>query len=155
MDQDIELFKKWLYEPHVAKWYHEPLDWIDEVEKRSTDFSWVHHYIVEYANRPIGFCQYYEYVNSGETWHGDTEVEGTYSIDYMIGELDYVGKGLGKQIVQFLIHEIEKHPDAKRIIVQPEEENKASCGVLKSCGYVYNSAFYEYIISSGKDHYEE
>jgi hypothetical protein len=37
-DDDIDLFKKWLYTPHVAKWYHEPTDWVDEIEKRSSDF---------------------------------------------------------------------------------------------------------------------
>ena len=31
--EDLPVFKKWLRMPHVAKWYHEPLDWIEEVEK--------------------------------------------------------------------------------------------------------------------------
>ncbi|HKM33504.1 MAG TPA: GNAT family N-acetyltransferase [Lachnospiraceae bacterium] len=148
MDQDMELFQKWLYVPHVAKWYHDPLDWIDEVQKRNTDYIWIHHYIVEYENKPLGFCQYYEYVNSEETWHGDTEVEGTYSIDYLIGEPNYIGKGLGKQIIQALIHQIKNHSNAKRIIVQPEKENNASCGVLKSCGFAYNEKYEFYTLSS-------
>lgn len=138
-DEDMGLFKKWLYTTHVAKWYHEPLDWIDEVEKRNSEFIWLHHYIVEYEGKPIGFCQYYEYYNSCETWHGDIEVNGTYSIDYMIGESNYLGKGLGKQIIKALILKIEHHNNAERIIVQPEKENKASCGVLLSCGFEFDN----------------
>ncbi|MEG0357561.1 MAG: hypothetical protein RR580_07515 [Christensenellaceae bacterium] len=37
-DEDLELFKKWLYLPHVANWYHDPLDWMMEVEKRNDAF---------------------------------------------------------------------------------------------------------------------
>lgn len=32
-NEDIRLFEKWLYIPHIAKWYHIPLNWIDEVKK--------------------------------------------------------------------------------------------------------------------------
>ncbi|MEA4987141.1 MAG: GNAT family N-acetyltransferase [Anaerovorax sp.] len=138
-DNDIALFKKWLYTPHVAAWYHDPLDWIDEIEKRNSNFSWLNHFIVEYEDKPIGFCQYYEYFNSGETWHGDIEVSGTYSIDYMIGEIEYLGKGFGKQIIGALIAKIKIHENAKRVIAQPEPENKASCKTLLSCGFEFDN----------------
>lgn len=137
-DNDLELFKKWLYTAHVAAWYHEPMDWIDEIEKRNNEYIWIHHFIVEYKDMPIGFCQFYEYKNSGETWHGDVDVEGTYSIDYMIGEVNYLGLGLGKQIIHSLINKIRLFSNAKRIIVQPEPENKASCGILLSSGFTFD-----------------
>ena len=53
----------------------------------------------------------------------------------MIGEPDFLRKGLGKLIVTELTDRIALHPDAKRIVVQPEPENKASCGLLLSCGF--------------------
>ncbi len=31
------------------------------------------------------------------------------------------------------------HSDAKRIVVQPEPENKASCGLLLSCGFALDT----------------
>lgn len=31
---DLTLFQQWLYTPHVAKWYHDPLNWIAEVEQQ-------------------------------------------------------------------------------------------------------------------------
>ncbi len=54
--EDLPIFKKWLFTPHVAKWYHNPSDWIDEIEKQDGDFSWIHHFIVEFEGKPIGFC---------------------------------------------------------------------------------------------------
>lgn len=137
-DEDIPLFKKWLYLPHVAAWYHDPLDWIDEVEKRNDAFIFLHHFIVVQDGKDIGFCQFYEYHHSGEDWHGTTEINGTYSIDYLIGETDYLGKGFGKAIIMALIEKVREQHNAKRIIVQPEQENKASCNTLLACGFSFN-----------------
>ena len=146
-DYDMSNFKKWLYLPHVAEWYHDPLDWIDEVEKRNSEFSFLHHFIVEFNGEPIGFCQFYEYLHSGEDWHGDIEINGTYSIDYLIGETSYLGKGIGKEIIQTLINEIKAQDMAKRVIVQPESENKASCNTLLACKFEYDKKNMIYIMN--------
>lgn len=145
-DSDIRLFEKWLCLPHVAEWYHEPMDWLDEVRKRKTDFYFLHHFITEYAGTPIGFCQYYAYENSGETWHGSIPVQGTYSMDYMIGDTSYLGKGFGRAMVRALMEKITAHIDARRIIVQPEPENQASCRTLLSCGFRYDEANELYLL---------
>lgn len=145
-NEDIALFEKWLYTPHVSKWYHDPLDWIDEIKKRNDEFSFLYHFIVELEGRPIGFCQYYEYCHSKEEWHGNTEINGTYSIDYLIGETEYLKKGYGSAIIKALIEKIKLHNNAKRIIVQPEQENKASCNTLLSCGFFYDAKNEIYIM---------
>lgn len=139
-DDDMEIFKKWLSTPHVSAWYHDTQDWIDEVEKRHDEYKWINHYIVMCDEKPVGFCQYYEYKLSGEEWHGDIELEGTYSIDYLIGEADYLKKGIGRRIVLELILLIRRENNAKRIIVQPEADNSASCATLSSAGFTLHDA---------------
>ncbi|MBP7175029.1 MAG: GNAT family N-acetyltransferase [Thermoclostridium sp.] len=139
-DEDLPMFKKWLYLPHVAAWYTEPLDWIEEVEKRNSDYSFLYHFIVEADGMPIGFCQFYEYRHSGENWQGDIEIEGTYSIDYLIGDTDYLGKGFGKAMIGTLVEKIKALDNARRIIVQPEQENKPSCNTLLSSGFSYDKS---------------
>lgn len=146
-DDDIPLFKKWLYVYHVSKWYEEPLEWIEEVEGRVSDFSWIHHYIVEYNQCAIGFCQYYEYCNSGEVWHKDVEIDGTYSIDYLIGEKEFLKRGLGKGIINELLNLVRLIPNAKRIIVQPDSENAASCNTLLSSGFEFIESKELYLIN--------
>lgn len=138
MDEDVELFKQWLYKPHVAKWYTEPEDWTDEVQKRNSEYNWIFHYIVEVAGVRIGFCQYYDYALGGETWHNNAYVNGAYSIDYMIGEEAYLGKGFGTEIIFALENEIRANTEAKKIIVQPDNENKASRNTLLSANYIYD-----------------
>lgn len=137
--EDFPIFKKWLAVPHVAKWYHEPQDWIAEAEKQDGEFRWIHHFIVEFDGEPVGFCQYYACKDSEELREGYTALGGSYSIDYMIGEPEYLRRGIGKQIVAELTDKIKMHSDAKRIVVQPEPENKASCGLLLSCGFVLDA----------------
>ncbi|SJZ74181.1 GNAT family N-acetyltransferase [Anaerorhabdus furcosa] len=137
-DKDINLFKKWLKEPHVAAWYEDPEDWIEEVEKRNGKYNWLHHFIVEVDDVPIGFCQYYELKNSGETWHGDTSLEGTYSLDYLIGETQFLSKGYGKQIIQGLTKMIESLPNAQRVLALPNLKNLPSCKTFESCGYLFD-----------------
>ena len=132
---DLPLFKKWLFVPHVSRWYHDPEDWISEVENADGAFDWVEHFIVETDGRPFGFCQYYAFCNSGEDWLEDSETEGTYSIDYLIGDPDALRRGYGKQIVAALTEKISAHKDARRIAVQPEKENAASRALLQSCGF--------------------
>lgn len=137
--EDLTIFKKWLALPHVTKWYQDPLDWVNEIEKQDNEFSWIHHFIVEQENNPIGFCQYYACRDSDELWEGYTALGGSYSIDYMIGDTAYLRKGFGKLIVAKLTEKIATHNDAKRIVVQPEQENKSSCGLLLSCGFVFDT----------------
>lgn len=134
-DEDLALFRRWLERPHVAKWYHHPENWLREAAERRGEFSFITHLIVEEGGVPVGFCQYYPYEKSGEDWQGETPVHGTYSIDYLIGDPENLGRGLGKGIVWGLLGEIAARPDAVRVIVQPEEENLPSCGVLAACGF--------------------
>lgn len=145
-DGDLLVFKKWLYAPHVAKWYHDPLDWIAEAEQREGGFRWIHHFIVEHDGKPIGFCQYYACRDSGEPWGGYAAPDGAYSIDYVIGESDCIGRGFGKATVLALIGRIRGRSDATEIVVQPEKENGASCGTLLSCGFTYLAEHDVYVL---------
>lgn len=136
--EDLSVFKKWLEKEHIRKWYTEPEDWIAEVTLRQEDFSWINHFIVLMENRRIGFCQYYKIFDANEACYAKLPQEGTYSIDYLIGEEEYLGKGNGKKIVQLLTEMIFAMPDSERIVVQPEPENKASCNALLVNGYVFD-----------------
>lgn len=136
---DLPLFRRWLALPHVAKWYTEPEDWLYELEHREDEFHWLHHFIVECDGVSFGFGQFYEYRLSGETWHGSLPLEGAYSIDYLIGETEYLNKGFGKKIVLELIRRIRQQAGATRVLVQPEQENAASCHTLLSAGFRFDA----------------
>ena len=137
---DIALMERWLYTPHIAKWYEHPEDWLNELKNRNGEFSFISHFIAEFEGKPIGFGQYYDcfLARQYEAWSEEQKVgekQGDiFSIDYLIGEVEYLQKGFGKEIVRFLTERVEKL-GAGRIIVQPDEENEASQRTLTANGY--------------------
>ena len=137
-DNDIILMKTWLNKEHVRKWYEDPNDWLTEIYRRFDKFSFVNHFIALYDNKPIGFCQYYTCADANETWYGDIPLAGSYSIDYLIGEENYLGKGIGKAIIDLLVKEVFSLNEAQRIIVLPEIENTASCKSLLANGFTFD-----------------
>lgn len=140
-DNDISLVEVWLNKEHVKRWYEIPSlgiaidDWLTEIKERNGDFRWITYLIALWQGRPIGFCQYYKCVDSDEDY-GTLPLTGSYGIDYLIGEESYLGKGLGKRMITFLVDKIFAFPDAQRVTADIDNENKASRKVLLSCGFV-------------------
>jgi hypothetical protein len=58
---DINLVQSWLSQDYVEKWFGDPIEWLEEIKDRNNKYSFIHHFIMEESNKPIGFCQYYDY----------------------------------------------------------------------------------------------
>ncbi len=147
-DEDIPLFEKWLYKEYILKWYHEPEEWIKEIRQRDAEFSFLSHFIVLDGDKPFAFCQYYDCYNAQEEWYAVDLPGEKYSIDYLIGDESYLGKGYGKAIVKALVEKIKSYPTAKSIVVQPEEGNIPSAKSLLANGFEYdekNEYYYLFI----------
>ncbi|MCL2167190.1 MAG: acetyltransferase [Clostridiales bacterium] len=146
-DGDIPLMERWLYAPHVAAWYKHPDHWLRELRERRGEFSFLSHYIVEYEEKAVGFCQYYDCFHSRlhEVWNdewkvGDKQGE-VFSIDYLIGETEYLRRGLGKRIVAELMGKL-RAIGAIRCIVSLEPDNIASRRVLEANGFTMRNGDY-------------
>jgi len=137
-ENDISMVEKWIHQDYILRWYHEPDDWIMEMHERNGEFSFLHHFIVYENDNPIGFCQYYDCFDAQEEWYNITERGNTYSVDYLIGDPEYLQRGYGKSIVKLLTDKIKAIPGARMMVVQPEKENIASVKALLSNGYIYD-----------------
>ncbi|NCA66568.1 MAG: GNAT family N-acetyltransferase [Clostridia bacterium] len=139
-DNDIPLLSSWLNQDYVKQWYEDPDSWLEEIRERFGNFAWIHHYIVMADTAPVGFCQYYDCYDARalEDWY-EVDTRGhTFSIDYFIGDKDYLNKGYGKAIVAQLIELIMTKEKGSRIIVQPEDDNLSSRGVLTANGFIFD-----------------
>ena len=148
-DTDVEQLKIWLYKDHILKWYHDTDDWLKEIKERSREFSFLHHFIVNKGDESIGFCQYYDCFDAKELWYSVESKGEVLSIDYLIGEENYLRKGFGKLIIKLLIDEISKENENFEIIVQPEMENTASNKTLLANGFIYDENKQYYTIKIG------
>ena len=137
-DEDIKLFEQWINKDYIKKWYGNLNDWMNEVNNRGNEFKFIKHFIVKLNGKRIGFCQFYDCNDAQEEWYIINKPKEIYSIDYLIGEEEYLNKGYGKMIVKKLIEKI-KTEGGKEIIVQPELENKASNGILIANGFIYSN----------------
>lgn len=143
-DNDLPLMQKWLATPHVATWYEQPDQWLHEIENRHSEFAFLTHLIAEVDAVSIGFCQYYDcyYTRHLEDWGQELPVPGeVFSIDYLIGEPEYLRQGYAKKMIQQMLGMIQK-VGAKQVIVDPDENNTASNRLLESCGFAHNGNCY-------------
>ena len=140
-DNDIPLLNDWLNKEHVKRWCEIPHlgvtidDWMHEFREHNGEFRWITHLIAMYNNVPIGLCQYYRCEDSKDEDFGTLPIQGSYGIDYLIGEESYLRKGLGKEIIALLVDRIFSLADAERNTAEIDKNNKASGNALLSCGF--------------------
>jgi aminoglycoside 6'-N-acetyltransferase len=141
---DFPLLRRWLEEPLVHRWWnHETGD-----EALERDFGGAidgteaaEFFVALHGGRPIGLIQRYpiaayeEYV---EELARVCEIgPGAISVDYLIGEPDVRGRGLGAAMIAALVAESwARYPDASRVLVPVAAGNTASWHALERAGFV-------------------
>lgn len=144
-EADIERVERWLAAPHAQPWFEHPEEWLREIHERRGAFRFVSHWIAEWEGQPIGFCQYYDcfYSKDLEDWGIEISTPGAiYSIDYLIGEPSFLRRGCGTAMIRELLEKL-RVLGAKRVIVQPDENNIASNRSLQACGFSDRGNYYE------------
>lgn len=143
-DNDMALMERWLYAEHVKPWYEHPADWLKELRERHGEFGFITHMIAETNGNPFGFCQYYDCYHSREyeDWGMDIPEQGeVFSIDYLIGDTDYLRRGYGKAIIVLMLDKL-RTLGAKTVIVSPDKENVASSRALEANGFCWDGVRY-------------
>ena len=140
---DFPLLSKWLSDPTVARWWdHETSpeaverDFgaeVDGTEPSEVFLAWI-------DGRPFGLIQRYaiadypEYVEELSTIC--PQPSGTVSIDYLIGEPDLRGRGLGAaMIAAFVAESWAAYPDASAVVVAMHQHNAASWRAVERAGF--------------------
>ena len=151
-DSDVQTVETWLNKDHVKKWYEVPGlcsidDWVAEIKERNDEYRFITHFIAELDKYPIGFCQYYRCTDVEEDWNENIPLDGTYSIDYLIGDESFIGKGFGKSMIALLVDKVFSLQDAEKIIVRPDNDNYASNQSLLSVGFHFDEKNNFYIMT--------
>ena len=136
---DFDQLAAWIGQPHVQKWWHEPatVEHVAEEYGACTDGDpRTRVYIVELDSRDIGMIQCYR----TDDWPDDTaewDAPGFVGIDYLIGEPELTGHGLGSAMITRFITDIVRptYADAIGVIADPETANHASVRALEKAGF--------------------
>ncbi len=148
-EEDILLFNKWLNKEYIYKWLcpngeKQKEAWLDEVKNRNGKFDFIKHFIVYHTDRKIGYCLYAdcfflkdleEEGHDFESLYGDIlEKNYTYEIGYLIGEEEYLNKGISKIVIRKLEEKIVE-TGGREMSADPSEENIFSIKALLSNGF--------------------
>ena len=133
---DTPIIEVWLNKEYIKKWYGKPDEWLEEINNVKGEYNWINHYVVEYKNVLIGFCQYFDCSRTSKGFEWDNESIGTFGIDYFIGEERYLNKGLASIIIQKLKELIITTESPKQIIADPVAENIVSIKLLEKNGFI-------------------
>jgi aminoglycoside 6'-N-acetyltransferase len=135
---DFPLLVDWINAAHVAPWWDGPADinWIAKhYSSRLAENALTRVYIAEIASRPIGFIKFYRYADYPD-WDKLFSIKDAVGIDYLIGEFEFIGKGLGSLMIKLTIPIIfNRYPNVDIIIAAPKRDNYASCHSLQKAGF--------------------
>jgi len=144
LPNDFYLFEIWLDKDYIFKWFCpngvlEKEDWYNEVKNSNGSFNHMKHFIVLYDNIKIGFCFYFdlhfEQDYTQKQYNIFVEKNNAFEIGYLIGEEEYLRKGIGKIIIQKLEEKILEI-GGKEIFADPLAGNIPSIKTLLSNGFV-------------------
>lgn len=141
--QDFGRLATWLSEPLVARWWNHDsspqaverdfgpsVDGLDATEI----------FVARLADRPFGLIQRYPIAAYPEYVEELAPVcpvpPGALSVDYLIGEPDLRGRGLGAAMIAALVAESwDRYPQAADVLVPVAAGNRASWRALERAGF--------------------
>jgi aminoglycoside 6'-N-acetyltransferase len=132
--------QRWLSEPHVDAWWHQPLDLAGVRAKYGPGIEGhepIHVYVLEYDGRPVGWIQWYRWSDYPDRALQLGAEPVSAGIDLAIGELQWTGVGLGPTaICEFLKRIVFIDPEISAVIADPEEGNIRSLRAFEKAGFM-------------------
>ena len=141
---DFDQLGTWLSRPHVERWWKH--EWTPEALE--ADFGGAtdgveptEHFVVQLDGRDIGLIQRY-FIGAYPEWLHALRVVGApptaIGIDYFIGELDLVNRGIGTAMIgAFLERTWREYPEATEVFVDVDPENRASWRAIERNGLTF------------------
>ncbi len=140
--KDCHLMRDWIKQNEFTRhwYYYDKVPHLTTLEKKMEKRlkeSKTHAMIILVDDKEIGYIQSYP-VDSCGTWGKKVRVaDNMISLDYFIGDLNYIHKGLGTKILLEFIEQIVKKENYKVVLITPDPENRANCRCVEKCGFKY------------------
>ena len=137
------LLRSWLREPHVARWWNH--DTSPEAVER--DFGPTargeepaEDLLIAVDGGPVGLVQRYrlhDYPDDLGPLIAQVAVPaGSASIDYLLGDPERIGHGLGPVVIRAVVGDVwRRYPDAPAVVVAVAAANRRSWRALEKAGF--------------------
>jgi aminoglycoside 6'-N-acetyltransferase len=129
-EADLPMIERWLGERHVAKWWRQIDQELNEIA-RHIKGSDVEPYVVSEGGRPIGYLQTYPAEADSDV---PPQPAATLGVDFFIGETAALGRGHGPGMLIALAEQC-RAAGIVRLIADPDGRNVSSVGCLGRAGF--------------------
>jgi aminoglycoside 6'-N-acetyltransferase len=137
--EDFPLLFRWLTTPHVKAWWREPPASVDDVEQEyapvldGRDATRV--FVALADGVPFGLIQCYRHADEPD-WDKTVRVPAAAGVDYLIGEPDHRGRGLGAAMIATFVPSVFAcYPEVATVVAVPQADNLASRNALERAGF--------------------
>ena len=138
-EDDLGLVDQWLREPHVARWWLTSSPHMAEFDaicaRVRGDIDTATHMLVVTERAPIGFAQWYRWVDYPSEAAAIGARAGEVGIDYAIGKPAAIGRRLGTEMIAALVRHLRRLDPEAGVLVGPEADNRASRAALERNGF--------------------
>jgi RimJ/RimL family protein N-acetyltransferase len=138
---DLPAVVRWQGESHVAQWwYDEGISTLADARSRYgqqiTGASATRMWVLNVDGRASGYLQAYR-VGDYPDYASATGEPDAVAFDYLIGEPELTGKGLGTRMIWEFMRDVllSEYRDAPRFLASPDHRNAVSLRVLDKCGF--------------------
>lgn len=138
---DAPLLYHWRQQPHVARWWNvapyeaQTLEEVEEELREDLELAEHESFIILVDENPVGYLQTYNAGNASGEWWPDEDTS-TAGLDFLIGEEDLTGQGLGPAIVRVVSERLFADSEVKSIIADPNPDNVRSVRCFEKAGFV-------------------
>lgn len=135
---DLPRLVDWINTPHVARWWDGEADLSSVTEEYGPtleDNSETSVFVIEQEGRPVGIVQCYRHRDCPD-WERAVGIENAAGIDYLIGESDMLGKGVGSTAIRAITKiAFELYSEVEIVVSVPQRDNLSSCRALEKSGF--------------------
>jgi aminoglycoside 6'-N-acetyltransferase len=134
---DFGLLRQWLEAPHVARWWGDADESLDEIRSHMAEGSTVEAYIVALDGTPFAYIQSYDMDREIDHPYAPQPAR-TFGIDQSIGVESLTGKGHGPAMMRALCEKLFSE-GATRVITDPETTNDNAIRAYEKAGFAKDS----------------
>lgn len=136
------LIHEWLKEPHVAEWFYgqgleNTINHLDDFLKGEAKAQY---WLGFDGTKPIAFFITSNVEKPHDEWTHWSLTDGkTITLDMLIGDKDYLGKGLATQLIEEFLS--THFASVKEVLIDPEASNKKAVHVYQKAGFTIIAEF--------------
>jgi len=134
--ESYELMYKWCSQKFIYEWFEQRKLSLKEIENKYKNKLFMNNqrlFFINYNGLKIGFVQIYKYEDKKS--NKLRKYDSIFEYDIFIGESEYLSRGIGSQIVNYINKYIYETYLCDCIVLRPFDRNERAVKCYEKCGF--------------------